>query len=87
MTPREALSFVRHPYTACVNLETARLALSALDDDAEIERKQRHHDVLCLVLKASYERWSDHSEPYIHQFNAVAKMAADLAYPPPKAEP
>lgn len=59
------------------------------DRFAERERAQRHHDVLCLVLrelvvdrrelKLSGEMLSDCLEN--------ARAVADLAYPPPKAEP
>lgn len=61
-----------------------------------ITNAERHHDVLCLVLKAQAEammvqaRQVDNAEH--HLMNAapiavdIARAWADLAYPPPKAE-
>lgn len=64
---------------------------------AEIEsrRQSRHHDVLCLVLKelvgqVSYAgRHVAESNPHASWAEVVsaAREVADLAYPPPKAEP
>jgi hypothetical protein len=57
--------------------------------DPELLRQARHHDVLCLVLRELYR-----SMPYDAAITTVievnmniANRAADLAYPPPKAEP
>jgi len=52
-------------------------------------RAQRHHDVLCLVLKESMRAVSsDVSKELmnVEDLLTVARNIADLAYPPPKAE-
>lgn len=56
-------------------------------------RQQRHHDVLCIVLKeivcthlvstSTVDAMNNASAAHI----MLAKLYADLAYPPPKAEP
>jgi hypothetical protein len=57
----------------------------------ERQRMQRHHDVLCLVLKElmrGNSPWPDNKR--VSNFVEAVQMAeyaADLAYPPPKAEP
>lgn len=56
---------------------------------AEQLRQQRHHDVLCLVLKAQAELETRHDTLSENADACVscAKRWADLAYPPSKAEP
>lgn len=56
----------------------------------ERERRRRHHDVLCLVLKELLlERIKDPTTDILDGKALVndARNIADLAYPPPKAEP
>lgn len=59
------------------------------DWDRELLRSERHHDVLCLVLKQQLH--DDGSGPayggaVLARMVQVAREAADLAYPPLKAE-
>lgn len=66
--------------------------LARTDEDI---RAQHHHDVLCLVIKklvgqVSYAgRHVAESNPHASWAEVVsaAREVADLAYPPPKAEP
>lgn len=51
-------------------------------------RAQRHHDVLCLVLKELVVRTANQAPlTTFDELVDMARKAADLAYPPPKAEP
>lgn len=52
-------------------------------ENAERNRRDRHHDVLCLALKRAFDMnmVGTHGE-LVHWSRAIA----DLAYPPPKAE-
>lgn len=54
-------------------------------------RQQRHHDVLCLVLKAFYDRMPAVTPAdtisYIELTDQFAKRAANLAYPPTNVIP
>lgn len=57
---------------------------------AERMRDQRHHDVLCIVLKELVR--GDQPQPGAEGSIRLARVEvarayADLAYPPPKAEP
>lgn len=60
---------------------------------AEIEsrRQSRHHDVLCLVIKESFRavcaRNTQVTPKDVAECVKGGQIAADLAYPPPKAEP
>lgn len=79
--------------SAAFALESAKL--SALQREADVReddvrqypervRAQRHHDVLCIVLKEFVD-----SQLVLEPEKCVAEARrfADLAYPPPKAEP
>ena len=64
--------------------------------DLERIRNNRHHDVLCLVLKAYLEKWREQSPEALKvlagifgpaELVDIARQYADAAYPPPKAEP
>lgn len=52
-------------------------------------REQRHHDVLCLVLKTQAELETRHDTLSENADACVscAKRWADLAYPPPEDKP
>jgi hypothetical protein len=56
------------------------------ESDAERIRAQRHHEVLCLVLKELVG--SDGTDAMLPShavdFVQTARIYADLAYPPPK---
>jgi hypothetical protein len=61
--------------------------------DREDDRAERHHEVLCLVLKAHWTAlmtapgaWPMNITVAAENFNRNAKLAADLAYPPPEAK-
>lgn len=86
--------------SAAFALEAAKL--DALKREADVRendlqtypercRQQRHHDVLCLVLKEVIRDGNAGALPTSKAlrelFAAIAKEVADLAYPPPKAEP
>jgi hypothetical protein len=77
--------------------EVARLsrALEGANRGAEKQRQERHHDVLCLVLKemlrAETARRLAGNPPLNANFDdtmaglvEIAERLADLAYPPPK---
>lgn len=49
---------------------------------ADAERRQRHHDVLCIAFEALMQR-----EMLPSQAAHEARYTADLAYPPPKETP
>ena len=49
-------------------------------------RQQRHHDVLCLVLKELVARQDVRDAQIASGTVMQARLVADLAYPPPKAE-
>jgi|SRR5690349_10521653 len=81
--------------SAAFALESAKL--SALQREADVReddvrqypervRAQRHHDVLCLVLKELVQQRGVRGETSMAHI-AEAREYADLAYPPPKAEP
>lgn len=54
---------------------------------AEFRRQERHHDVLCLVLKELVDGIpGKHPSTVIGEHVLIARAYADLAYPPPKAE-
>jgi hypothetical protein len=76
-------------------LEEMRSEVSILEherrlshDAREKQRQERHHDVLCLVLKELVRRNAGTSGVFtpkdMEQSVAGAKLAADLAYPPPE---
>lgn len=74
-----------------LRLQTRDVALREGDVATYPERcrQQRHHDVLCLMLK---EITSANAASGCMNVNGdvvfqQAKAMADLAYPPPKAEP
>lgn len=72
-------------------LSMKRYEYERLNSDcfAERERAQRHHEVLCIMLKeitranAAAGCMNVNGDIVFQQ----AKAMADLAYPPPKAEP
>lgn len=52
----------------------------------ESDRAERHHDVLCIVLKVYLDQYGVDDKLSAERV-AMARTYADLAYPPPKAEP
>lgn len=63
-----------------------------MDDDfmaraIEQARQERHHEVLCLVLRDSIAHTSEAQDANrAPDFVRLARLYADLAYPPPKAK-
>lgn len=53
----------------------------------EMQRQERHHDVLCLVLKELLRAHAPVTDDRVYAAcSRDAQLLADLAYPPPKAE-
>lgn len=54
----------------------------------EMIRQERHHEVLCLVLKVrlAHFQWDISQESECDEVVRQAKLIANLAYPPPKQE-
>jgi hypothetical protein len=73
------------------DLNLRRYEYERLQDGIFVERQrmQRHHDVLCLVLKelVGTRMVSLESTPDREHVLYLSKEVADLAYPPPKDEP
>lgn len=68
--------------------EVARLsrALEGANRGAEKQRQERHHDVLCLVLKERLRLSDPHPGDDERCVVESARRIADLAYPPPEPE-
>jgi hypothetical protein len=77
----------RHERRLMEMYESARLTLDADLESERRLRRLRHHDVLCLVLKDSIAHTSEAQDANrAPDFVRLARLYADLAYPPPKAE-
>lgn len=86
----ECIEHVLNPHAAGVSLKVAR----KIAEELVRLRSRAHHEVLCLVLKELVSSNCMRKQPngggwvYIDANELVrsARLAADLAYPPPKAE-
>lgn len=80
----ECIEHVLNPHAAGVSLKVAR----KIAEELVRLRSRAHHEVLCLVLKElSRARYAGKlTGMLMGDCIADAREAADLAYPPPKAE-
>lgn len=88
LSARDSATFALETATLANMTREADIRENDLQTYPERCRQQRHHDVLCLVLK---ELVRDDRARQLDMIPGptveAARKFADLAYPPPKAEP